>query len=96
MWGSFGQLTRHVKLPDEFRPTWREFCPTPGAKFVPFRPTSKSQLATIKRFARSRWGEIRRISPHVKKEKNFGGAKIKNLQSKPLRFHPTHGTMQST
>jgi hypothetical protein len=54
---------------DEFRPTQSEFCPTPGAKFRRFRPTPTRQLPTSKRLARMLWGEIGRISPHIKKEK---------------------------
>jgi hypothetical protein len=54
---------------DEFRPTRREFCTTPGAKFRQFRHTPAHQPVNHKRLARTRWGEIGRISPHMKKEK---------------------------
>jgi hypothetical protein len=41
------------------------------------------QPTISKRLARARWGEIRQITPHEKKEKNFGGAKIMSLSQNP-------------
>jgi hypothetical protein len=64
---------------DEFRPTQREFCPTPGAKFGQHRPTPTYQPPMSKRLARARWGETRRISPHDKKKKFFVGAEFISL-----------------
>src|SRR5687767_10466372 len=61
------------EVTDEFRPTWGQFCPTPGAKFSQFRPTAMRQLQASKRLARAAWGEIRRISPHEKKKKFWWG-----------------------
>lgn len=76
--GEFWTSDAAPRVPDEFRLTWRQFCPTPGAKFTPFRPTATRQSVSHKRLARARWGEINRISPHDKKEKNFAGAKLQN------------------
>jgi hypothetical protein len=54
MWGSFGQLMRHIEVPAEFRLTWDEFCHPPEAKFRQFRPTMTHELATGKRLAQAR------------------------------------------
>jgi hypothetical protein len=40
---------------DEFRLTWLQFCPTPGAKPRQFRPTTMRQPATRNRLARDAW-----------------------------------------
>jgi hypothetical protein len=56
-------------MPDKFCLTPGEFCHPPGAKFRQFRLTTTPELATDKRLAAARWGEIRRITPHEKKEK---------------------------
>jgi hypothetical protein len=73
--GNFGHLMRDLEMPDEFRPTWKGFCPTPGAKFTEFRPTAAHELAASKRLAAGARGEIGRISPHDKKKKNLVGRK---------------------
>jgi hypothetical protein len=48
----------------------------PEAKFRRFRLTPQRQRPTSKRLARALWGEIRRVSPHEKKEKDFSEAKF--------------------
>ncbi len=65
-----------------------EYCPAPGAKFTEFRPTAAHQLAASKRLAASARGEIGRISPHVKKEKNL-------VRRKPRQETPTAGAVGS-
>jgi hypothetical protein len=76
---SFGET--RLRVPGEFRPTRKQFCPTPGAKFSQFRPTATLQPTTSKRFARAWRGETRRISPHQKKKKYEWG---ENPPNEPL------------
>jgi hypothetical protein len=45
---------RHLEVPDEFRLTWDDFCPTPEAKFRQFRLTATLELAANKRLAATR------------------------------------------
>jgi hypothetical protein len=82
-----GKLKGSREVPDEFRPTWNEFCHPPGAKFSQFRPTATHELAISKRLARAQWGEIHRISPHEKKKKISLGRNSKDPIAKPLAFH---------
>jgi hypothetical protein len=77
-WGESWTTDAAPRVPNEFRPTGGEFCPTPWAKLSQFRPTATFQMAIFKRLAASGWGETRRVSPHEKKEKNFAGAKPQN------------------
>jgi len=73
--GEFWTTDANLEFPEEYRPTWRQYCTTPGAKFRQFRPTLTHQPVSHKRLGAGAWGEIRRILPHVKKEKNLSGAK---------------------
>jgi hypothetical protein len=61
--------TQALCSPNEFRPTWKHFCTTPGPKSRPFRPTLARQPESHKQLARAAWGETRRISAHEKKKK---------------------------
>jgi hypothetical protein len=75
---NLAHLRANAGRPDEFRLTRGEFCHTPGAKFRQFRTTATHELAASKQLAAGAWGEIRRVSPHEKKEKYFAGAKFKS------------------
>jgi hypothetical protein len=59
----------------EFRLAPRGYCPTPGAKSSEYRPTATLEPVSGQRLAMTRWGEIERISPRMKKEKKFAEAK---------------------
>ncbi|HEY3395169.1 MAG TPA: hypothetical protein VGK58_20885 [Lacipirellulaceae bacterium] len=70
---------RHLEVPDEFRPAWKQFCHTRGAKFKHFRPNRHiptfNQQTTC---ARGRWAKLANFAPR-EKENNLVGAKVSGL-----------------
>ena len=60
---NFGHLMRRLECPTNFRPTWREFCPTPGAKPSQLCPTTTHELTVRKQLAASAWGETHESDP---------------------------------
>src|SRR5687768_17615588 len=64
-WGEFWTTEAPAaKLLMNFASPRGDFVTPPEAKFSQFRLTSTFQPAAVKRLARARWGENRRISPH--------------------------------
>jgi hypothetical protein len=70
---------RRLEVPDEFRPTWTEFCPTPRGEIQTVSlhcrsPTGNQQTSCA--------GAVGRKAPNFaprEKEKNFGGAKTPRM-----------------
>jgi hypothetical protein len=74
---------------DQLRLSRGGFCPTPEAKSRKYRPTAAYELAASQRLAATRRGEIDRITPHEKKEKNSPRRKLGSRETLASQKSPS-------